>query len=429
MLVFIFLFSLCSFVYAQEIQSQCKNGCTNQTSNSTIGSATMQTSDSYWAPWVTKTTTNSATINWRGQNDGSGLIDYATSSYFNRHHHFEKTIASSVKVPYQHVRLAGLKPNTSYTYRVRPSGNENAFDNRMFRTMPLRGPFTFVVISDSQEGHNYDEMKRFRPVADAVSKEKDVLFVLHGGDYAGHDSGGLWGKFFQAGDNMLAKFAIFTTIGNHEYHNSSGVTPTAADQYHWAFDVPLHYSFNCAGIRFIVLDTPDPNNASGDDPHTSPALTQSQESWLRKELDNNKLGKFVIEHHPIWDHYSPTINLDLGPWEDLYHTYGISANFAGHTHNYQRFQVGGIPYFIIGNAGGRFSDLNSTDPYPIWYRFGKTRELGYLKVTVYPGNNTAIAREIFAAHVNEDDDDETPQVYDPPVVAETMIFPLKHKCS
>jgi len=386
-------------------------------------------SNDYCAPWVTKTTTNSATINWRGENDGTGLIDYATSSYFNTHHRFEKEIASSIAAQYQHAPLNGLEPNTSYIYRVRPSGNEYAFGNRTFRTMPFSGPFTFIVISDSQEGHNYTEMKRFRYVAEAVAKEQNVLFILHGGDFAGHDSKDLWGIFFQAGDEMLAKFAIFPTIGNHEYHNSSGDTPTAADQFHWAFDMPLNYSFDCAGIRFIILDTPDPNNADGDDPHTSLALTQSQEPWLEEQLDNdNLLGVFTIHHHPIWDYYNTTVNPNLGPWEKLYHTYNISATFAGHTHNYQRYSIKGIPYFIVGNAGGRCADLTGNAS-PAGYKFGVNKTLGYLKVTVDPAHNTATAQEIFVAHVNEDDDGETPNVYDPPVIADTITFPLKDNAS
>jgi len=386
-------------------------------------------SNDYCAPWVTKTTTNSATINWRGESDGTGLVDYATSSYLSKHHRFEKEIASSIAAQYQHVPLNGLEPNTSYIYRVRPSGNEDAFGNRTFRTMPFSGPFTFIVISDSQEGHNYTEMKRFRYVAEAVAKEQNVLFILHGGDFAGHDSEDLWGIFFQAGDEMLAKFAIFPTIGNHEYHNSSGDTPTAADQFHWAFDMPLNYSFDCAGIRFIILDSPDPNNANGDDPHTSLALTESQEFWLGKQLDNdNLLGVFTIHHHPIWDYYNTTANPNLEPWEKLYHAYNISATFAGHTHNYQRYDVDGIPYFIVGNAGGRCADLTGNAS-PTGYKFGANKTLGYLRVTVDPAHNTATAQEIFVAHVNEDDDDETPMVYDPPVIADTITFPLKANAS
>ena len=333
-----------------------------------------QTSDDYWSPWVTKTTTNSATINWRGENNGTGSIDYATSSYFDSHDGFEKTITTTNAATYQHVQLTGLQPNTSYTYRVRPSGRDESFDNRTFRTMPVSGPFTFIVISDPQKGRNYSEKERFKYVADAIEKEKNIQFILIGGDFNGHDSDSLWHQFFDVADGMLSKSAIFPTIGNHEYHNSSGGDnpPTAAVHYHWAFDMPLNYSFDCSGVRFIVLNTPDPNNANGDDPHTSLALAKSQESWLREQLDNKSLlGVFTIHHHPIWDYYNTSMNPDLEPWENLYHAYNISANFAGHTHNYQRYLIKGIPYFIVGNAGGRCADLtgNST---PAGYMFGVT---------------------------------------------------------
>ena len=113
-------------------------------------------------------------------------------------------------------------------------------------------------------------------------------------------------------------------------------------------------------------------------------------------------GIFTIHHHPIWHYGRTTINSDLQPWEDLYHAYPISANFAGHTHNYQRYSVEGIPYFVVGNAGGKFADLTD-DPYAVWYQFGETRQLGYLKVTVDPANNTATAQEIFVASVETDD--------------------------
>jgi len=87
-------------------------------------------SDDYWSPWVTKTTTNSATINWRGENDGTGSIDYATSNYFDTHDGFEKTIKTTSAATYQHVQLTGLQPDTSYTYRVRPSGRDGSFDKQ-----------------------------------------------------------------------------------------------------------------------------------------------------------------------------------------------------------------------------------------------------------------------------------------------------------
>ena len=377
----------------------------------------------YWAPWVTKLSTNSATINWRAGDLGSGTVDYATSSYYNQNNSFDKTASSQIAGAYQHVQLTGLEPNTSYIYRAKPSDSPNQFSNRTFQTMPVSGPFTFIVLSDS-----HAQEKRFKYVADAIAaNETDVLFILDGGDYAGWDDEVFWTTYFQYADGMLAKFPIFTVIGNHEYHNNGHPDgpPTAADQYHWSYDIapngPLNYFFDCSGIRFIILNSPDPNNANGDDPLTSLPLAQSQAPWLEALLKDTVLGVFTIHHHPIWDYFNPTIDPNLQPWETLYHTYNISANLAGHTHTYQRYSVAGIPYFIVGNGGGKFADLTGNPP--VWYQFGATRQLGYLKVTVDPANNTATAQEIFVAWV-EEDDSETATVYDPPVIADTITFPL-----
>ena len=76
-------------------------------------------------------------------------------------------------------------------------------------------------------------------------------------------------------------------------------------------------------------------------------------------------------------------------------------------------------------AGGRFADLASDSPPPVGYQVGGTRQLGYLKVFVDPVNKTATAQEIFVASVQEDDSNETPVVHNPPVIADTITFPLK----
>jgi acid phosphatase type 7 len=401
--------------------------------------AIVEASNDYWAPWVTQTTTNSTTINWRGETNGNGSIDYATSSYFNQYHSFENTISSQVAAQYQHVQLTGLEPNTSYTYWVRPSGNKYAFGNRTFRTMPVSGPFTFIVVGDTREGINYSETKRFKYVADAIANETNVLFIFHGGDFARFDYDPRWAIFFQCADRMLANSTIFPVIGNHEYHNRSNENldeenyrsdencspPTAAVNYHSAFDMPLNYSFDCAGVRFVVLNSPDLNNSTCDDPQTSLNLTNSQVSWLRQLLDNNMLGTFTIHHHPIWDYGRTSINPNLAPWETLYHTYDISANFAGHTHNYQRYNVSGIPYFIVGNGGAPNDDVNRSKPYPISLQLVLPMQLGYLKVTVDPANNTATAWEITVGKLTKWEDNETPQLYNPPVINDTITFPLK----
>ena len=380
--------------------------------------------DTYWAPWVTKTSTDSATINWRGNSSQSGAVDYATTSYYERQQKLDRIVTTAGAAWYQHVRLTGLEPSTSYTYRVRPAGNEQAFGVRTFRTMPVSGPFTFIVLSDSQEGHLYDETMRFAYVAQAIAREPDALFVLHGGDNARFDKASRWATFFQVADPLFARIAVFPVIGNHEYHNydSSAGPPTQAKYFHSAYDVPLNYSFDCAGVRFIVLDSPDPNSADGDDPQSSLALAESQASWLEGQLRAKTAGVFTMHHHPIWDDGTIVPNLNLQPWEDLYQAYRISATFAGHKHNYQSYVVGGTPHFIVGTAGGPCAEL--AELHPEGFRHGETRHLGYLRVTVDPDHNTATAEQIAVAAVTDDDSGELPLVFDTPQIDDTLTFPL-----
>lgn len=191
--------------------------------------------------------------------------------------------------------------------------------------------------------------------------------------------------------------------------------------------MPLNYSFDCAGIRYISLETPDPDIANSDDPQPSRALADRQESWLRQELDNSLPGTIVIQHYPNRDESISSVRPEYASWDALYNTYPVSASFAGHVHNYERFLVDKVPYFIVGNAGGPSANL--TDIKPAGYQFGTTRRLGYLKLTLDPEKNMATAQSMIVGYVDASDDDETPHLYNPPVIDETVTFPLLTKGS
>jgi hypothetical protein len=384
-----------------------------------------------WAPWVTKTTTTVATINWRQDTNGTGTVAYATTAFYNQNHRFDSQVPDTSATPYHHVLLEGLAPDTSYTYLVQPEGNPGVFSPRAFRTMPENGPYTFIVMSDPQDSTKFTENMRFHYVAAAIAQEPDVRFILAGGDYARLDDFNRWGIFFNNADGMLSNTTIFPTVGNHEFHNITGSSvPSPAINYQEAFAVPLNYSFDVAGVRYISLDTqdptlPDPNPALG--PPFSDAIVAGQESWLRQQLDNQLYGTFTIQHQPNWRDDYTTLFPTAGPWEKLYHTYNLSASFAGHNHNYERFSIQGTPYFIVGTAGGFSMPLNATPP--AGYQTGSTRRLGYLKVSVNQANNSATAEEITVGYVKHDNDNETPFIYPAPVIDDTITFPLNARRS
>jgi len=384
-----------------------------------------------WAPWVTNTTTTSATINWRQDSVGSGSIAYVKTSDYTRTGRFDTTITDASTTPYHHTQLTGLDPGISYTYSVKPFGNPGVFSPRVFRTMPESGPYTFVVISDAQEGSEYSEDLRFHYVADAIAKEPDVLFILSAGDHARFDNFHRWSIFFHNANGMLSNTTIFPATGNHEYHDiNNGNIPLPATYYHYAFPGPLNYSFDVAGIRYIVLNTPDPNQAileQTDNPTPSLNLTLSQVSWLKSQLNNRLQGTFTLQHNPNWLDSLTTVDPRYAPWDDLYQEYGISASFSGHIHAYERYSIKGIPYFIVGNAGGPAADIQTTPP--SGYQGGSTRRLGYLKVTVDPANNSATAREIIVGYAYGNNDNLTPFIYPSPVTDEIVTFSLKRSLS
>ena len=407
----------------------------------------------YWTPWVTSLTTNSAAINWLGAEhaDKKYSVEYATKKYYDDNGNtFQTKIESPAQGTYQHVLIAGLEPNTSYVYKVTPPDGPTDFDKiGYFKTMPVSGPFTFLVISDTHAQEAGSNGQRFNILAHAIAKnETDALFILDCGDFASYDLEEGWRFFFndKHTSEMLAKFPIFHTVGNHEYHQHPlAPPPTQAVLYHDTFNIldgePLNYSFDCSGIRFVVLDSPDPSAAgeTDEDPQPSLPLAQSQALWLKGQLDNNMAGTFTLHHHPKWyshskggnsDLYEIVNNPDLQPWDDLYLKYGISANFTGHVHNYQRFSVKGIPYFIVGNGGGTYNGLATPIPSHVKaasYQFGADKRLGYLKVAVDPENNTATAQEIFVASMGTLEEPTT--AFDTPIIADTHTFPLSSKRS
>ena len=179
-------------------------------------------STEYWSPWVTKTNETTATINWHQDTNEGGVILFSNESFFNNTHSYDHTISYSGEDAFQHINLTGLEPDTVYRYWVQPSANPEVFQNGCrFQTMPVDGPFSFVVISDS---HGYTYPARFKVVADSIANESDILFILHGGDHAAHDDTDQFGVFFNISANMLSKYTIFPSIGNHEYHDPLGAT-------------------------------------------------------------------------------------------------------------------------------------------------------------------------------------------------------------
>lgn len=361
---------------------------------------------SFWAPYVTWTTPNAATINWRQGPAGTGYVEYASLAYYIANSRYSSTVTDSEVHNYHHVQLTGLLPGTEYIYHVVPGGATTTFTSQTFRTMPVSGPYSFLVYGDTREGDESKWALDHGYVAEAMSKETDAYFVIHVGDMARYtdykDNLDMdrWWTFFDRASPLLAKTAIFPAIGNHEYRKKDRGYLKEAYYYDRAFPDSHTYYFDCANIRYIVLSTSDPIHGiygKNHDPGPSTQLVTAQDNFLRQQLNGNQAGTFVTYHYPSWrDGKTSVYYTALTPWEQLFNDYAVSAVFTGHVHNYQRYLVNGRQYFVIGNGGAGGGNTTFINPIPSTNQTLR-KGLGYVKVTVDPEWQTGTAEVKYVA--------------------------------
>lgn len=162
-------------------------------------------------------------------------------------------------------------------------------------------------------------------------------------------------------DNGVTVDQFFPTLGNHDW--DAGV-----ESYTDYFELPgneRYYSFTRGAVECFVLssDLREPDGRT---------IGSLQYDWAEQEIRNSSARwQLVFFHHPAYTYQSseePTIEMRW-PFAD----WGVDGIFSGHSHNLQRMEVSGVPYFISG-AGG--NNLHSISGWPIdavgrWFNFTK----------------------------------------------------------
>ncbi|MCD6449322.1 MAG: metallophosphoesterase, partial [Thermotogaceae bacterium] len=242
-----------------------------------------------------------------------------------------------------HVKVTGLKPGTTYTYKV-VLGSEKTMgiesEPHTFKTFSDESKFRFVVYGDTR---TYN--KRHKIMADAIDKYNPD-FVLHVGDLV--MDGRIiddWNGFFWAIKNLAADHPFFVDHGNHEYNSV---------YFYQAFNFRLNnawYSFDYGDAHFIVL------NADTLLMQKDFELFMEETKWLEKDLEKHKDAKFkfVFFHEPFRTNCteygeepeSPTAKY----WEPIFERYGVDIIFNSHYHFYERLYKDGIVYITTGGGG------------------------------------------------------------------------------
>ena len=332
-----------------------------------------------WGPYLTNTTGNSTTLNWKTKGPSIGRVGYVLSGS-NSPGISSKGVSEKKQSLIHHVPLNNLEPGKRYSYWI-----GNSSQNYSFLTFPTGGPFMFVVYGDTREQlPGWSQSELHARVAERIAMEQGCLFVVHTGDLvndpADEDE---WGRFFEAAGPMLANTTFYPVPGNHEGDLLKYV------EY---FGLPPWYNFTVAGSEFIILDSNT----------RKPIIGDQQDRWLNQTLSGPSNGRFVFLHHPMYtseaNHWGGFLDIRQ-KWEQPFIKHDVLGVFSAHVHAYEHFYENGIHYFTIGTGGAPFYPL--AEQKPGGYRNSMENTLAYARVTINANSGAALVEVIKVADVHD----------------------------
>ena len=132
---------------------------------------------------------------------------------------------------------------------------------------------------------------------------------------------------------------FFPALGNHDWA-TDGAKP-----YLDYFELPgneRYYELERGPVHLFFVDS---------DPHEPDGVTRDsrQALWLRDALARSTAPyKWVLFHHPPFSSGPHGSTAEL-QWP--FRAWGATAVFSGHDHDYERLDVGGMPYVVVGTGG------------------------------------------------------------------------------
>lgn len=309
-------------------------------------------------PYLQVATDTSITIRWRTNFLSRSRVRYGTE--------FSKLNNSTdnIELKMEHIiTIGGLRPNTKYYYSVGNLLDTLKYDPEYcFTTLPeknARGIYKFSLFGDvgtfSKNQTNVRE-----EITKRLNNDGMTAWLLLGDNaYKDGDDDEYQKNFFTPFQNYLAKYPLYTTPGNHDYHDLDFTAKFArknqSSAYFKIFSMPLkgeaggipsfnqsYYSFDVGNIHFISLDSylMEGEKLAYD-------TTTTQIAWLKKDLEANQDAGWLIVfiHHPPYSkgtHNSDTEDLMVGIRENLvniFDRYNVDVVLSGHSHVYERSKM------------------------------------------------------------------------------------------
>jgi len=240
------------------------------------------------------------------------------------------------KINIHSVTVTGLKPGTSYIYRL---GDENDWSEpSTFSTAGNHvGAFKFMVFGDSQS-INYDVWRA--TIHQAYQANPDAVFFTNIGDLVdvGQDYS-QWKAWFTAAQGVVNLIPVMPVTGNHESYTPEGGFSMPL-LFTAQLKLPLNgpealqgqvYSFDYGDVHFSMLDS-----QQGEERRFVPAMLEMQTTWLENDLrETNKKWKIVSIHRAPYNNKENGANENIRrAFVPIFDKYHADVVFTGHDHVY-----------------------------------------------------------------------------------------------
>jgi hypothetical protein len=258
------------------------------------------------------------------------------------------------------VTLTGLKPDTTYRYRLTSTDGTYRYagEEYSFRTLPAptATQLRFAVIGDTQRfaqqpwtdinARLYQDIRKWDPAL--VLHMGDVVMTGWGPGLNGRKQ---WFRVFDLMRDLRATRWVAPAMGNHDVQvgrvnwGPDYFPDLVAQQNNAAGKArpPFYYSFDVANVHFVALSTEQrrvgPNKEDLSDTRVYDRFTwKEQLAWAEEDLRASRAPwKIVFFHQPV--HTAgvypcrPEFKEDFGR---LFDQYKVQVLLSGHDHSYQR---------------------------------------------------------------------------------------------
>ncbi len=228
---------------------------------------------------------------------------------------------------YYVARLRGLTPGNRYAYRVQTGGRVSAWHE--FSTQEADRT-RFVYLGDIQDSVGG---LTARLVRDIFRRDRDMDFLVCGGDAVERPLDKYWQEFFSGLDSVAQSVPVLTVTGNHDYHKGVICTLdrrfTLVNSYFLDSAVGDNQVFTVRynDMQLFVLDS-----------NRELPYLHEQASWLEEQLDRSDARwKIVVLHHPLYSAKGQMNNI-IQRWcfDRVIRDHGVDLVLQGHEHAYAR---------------------------------------------------------------------------------------------